>query len=171
MPRPRKSLEDHVRDGTYRADRHGPLPAGFLTARGPVPSPAVQPADAELTVQPPRKPEDMAEDVAAEWDRLALLLAGVVRDRDADAVSQMAWWLVELGRVQAVIGRMIPGHKGYKDALIAAGICQDKFDKLATKFGMTPADRAKLRSEAGPPKAKVPTRPRTKLDAAGPPKP
>lgn len=27
--RPRKPVEEHVRNGTYRADRHGPLPDGM----------------------------------------------------------------------------------------------------------------------------------------------
>jgi hypothetical protein len=50
--RPRKPLLDHIRDGTYRFDRHGPLPAdlpasGSAVVAFPVPTP------------PPAVPDDL----------------------------------------------------------------------------------------------------------------
>lgn len=177
MGRPRKSLEDHVREGTYRRDRHGPLP-GEGESESPAPairepsSLADRPGDdATATHAPPRKPSDLVGEAAAMWDRLVVMLAGVVRERDAATLAEMCRWHAELRRVQAVLGKMTPGAKGYNQLLVAAGICGDKFEKLAGKFGMNPTDRGKLRIvESGPRVAKVPTRPRTKFDLQGKPK-
>lgn len=178
MGRPRKSIADHLKDGTYRRDRHGPLPgesADAATVATPTrePSSLANPPtdDAIATHAPPRKPADLVGDAAAMWDRLVVMLAGVVRERDAATLAEMCRWHAELRRVQAVLGKMTPGAKGYNQLLVAAGICGDKFEKLAGKFGMNPTDRGKLRIvESGPRVAKVPTRPRTKLDMKGPPR-
>lgn len=163
MPRgrPKKSLQEHVRDGTYRPDRHGPLPAkngGENAAKMP---PAV------------KNPEPLppaAGGQAELWAELNRLLSGVVTERDVPILTELCWWWAELRRVQAQLRGMTPGEKGYKDTLIGAGICSTNLDRLASRFGLTPADRAKLRVEnPGPPQAKTPTRPKTKLDRQGPP--
>jgi phage terminase small subunit len=157
MARPRKPVAEHLKNGTYRADRHGPL------ASDDVPREAFA---------PPVKPAEMNSDAAAVWDRVIPLLAGSVRDRDSPLLAELCYWWAELERVTAVRDGMVPGEKGYNSILIASGICADKVVKLSEKFGLTPADRAKLKPEvaAGPAAAKVPTRPRTKLDAKGKPK-
>jgi hypothetical protein len=85
-------------------------------------------------------------------------------------LNDLCWWWIELHRIQQQLKSMKPGEKGYKDTLTAAGIAQDKVDKIGTKFGLTPADRAKLGVVAtGPVVAKVPVRGKTKLDQQGPP--
>jgi phage terminase small subunit len=149
--RPRKPVEKHVRDGTYRADRHGPKP------------------DADEQTAPPVKPEDLDEDTAECWDRLVKLLRGIVRDRDSTMLAELCWQWAELQRIKAVLGVMVPGEKGYNALLVAAGICTDKLDRLASRFGLTPADRAKIHAEGGTTKARVATRPKTALDKTGPP--
>lgn len=156
MGRPRKPVEEHVKNGTYRADRHGPL------------SDAI-PGE---VIAPPKKPADMNGDASAVWDRVVPLLAGAVRDRDAPLLAELCQWWAELERVTVVRDAMVPGEKGYNSILIASGICADKVVKLSEKFGLTPADRAKLKPEvaAGPVAARVPTRPRTALDKKGKPK-
>lgn len=154
--RPPKSLQDHIRDGTYRRDRHGPRPEERAAAQPPS--------------VPPLKPEVISASQSELWDQLSELLAGVVSERDAPILLELCWWWSELRRVQVALRAMVPGAKLYKDTLIAAGICSTNLDRLASRFGLTPADRARLKADTGPPKAKVPTRPRTKLDAAGPPK-
>jgi phage terminase small subunit len=151
--RPRKSIEQHLADGTYRADRHGPLP----TADDPTP--------------PPVKPSDLGGEAGEFWDQVTGLLRGVVRDRDAPLLAELCWQWAELRRIKAVIAKTKPGAKGYNQLLVGHAITTDKFDKIAGRFGLTPADRAKLKVEAvGPPKPKVLARPPTKLDRTGPPK-
>jgi phage terminase small subunit len=123
------------------------------------------------TASPPRKPESLPAAQSELWDELSSLLAGVVTDRDASMLMEACWWWAELRRVQAVLRGMVPGEKGYKDTLIGAGICTTNLDRILCRFGLTPADRAKLKAEtSGPPVAKVATRPKTRLDAQGPPK-
>ncbi len=161
MPTPRKSLEQHIKDGTYRRDRHGPRPEEI--ARTPV-SERVVPAN-------PERPEDLTGVAGEVWDKLIGLLGEAVHDRDRPLLAELCRWWAELKRVQTALAESAPGEKGYNQLLIAGGICSDKLDKLASRFGLTPADRAKLKAEnTGPPIAKVPTRPRTKLDQQGPPK-
>lgn len=157
MGRPKKSIEQHLKDGTYRPDRHGPIPGA---------------GGGSGVVAPPKKPADLNSDAAAIWSKLLPLLANTVRDRDAPLLAELCLWWAELERVTTVRDAMVPGEKGYKDILIASGICADKVTKLGEKFGLSPRDRAKLKPEvqAGPVAAKVPTRPRTKLDASGAPK-
>ena len=62
--------------------------------------------------------------------------------------------------------------KGYKDLLIAAGIATTNFERYCSRFGLTLADRMKLRIDkpTGPAKPKVMTRPRTSIDHQGKPK-
>lgn len=166
MPRPRKCLEDHVRDGTYRADRHGPLPSHLAKGGGPSVAPDVVGSERN----PPVKPADLTGPAATIWANLLKLLGPVVNERDGPMLAELCWHWAELRRVKDVIAKTKPGEKGYNQLLIASGICTDKLDKIAGRFGLTPADRAKLKVEAsGPPVAKVPTRPKTKLDQQGPP--
>ena len=152
MPTPRKPLEAHLRDGTYRHDRHGPIP------------------DDVQTFTPPRKPADLVGDAGEFWDTITALLAGVVRDRDAPLLAELCWHWSELRRVKKVLATKQPGEAGYNTLLVAVGILTDKFDKIASRFGLTPADPARLNVEvAAPVKARVATRPRTKLDKMGKP--
>lgn len=158
MPRPRKPVEQHIIDGTYRKDRHGPAPQ---------PDP-----DGGDDLGPPVKPRSLTGEAGKIWDQLARQLTGVLRARDTLLLVEMCRWWAELKRVQGALKKSRPGEKGYNQLLIGAGICSDKLDKLASRFGLTPADRAKLRAvEVVPGRPKVATRPRTKLDQDGPPKP
>lgn len=153
MGRPRKPLEKHLLDGTFRADRHGPPP------------------DDAGAVAPPVKPADLAGDASEFWDRIVGVLAGVVRDRDGEQLAELCRWWARIQKVGAALDKAQPGSLLYSRLMTQAGTAAATFDRIAKRFGMTPADRAQLHIEAtGPVKAKVPTRPRTALDKAGPPK-
>jgi phage terminase small subunit len=153
MGRPRKPVESHIDSGTYRPSRHGPRP------------------DPDEVTPPPAKPDGLDPLADAMWDRLARQLVGVVRDRDAAVLEQMCRWWSRWQEVEEVLSTRKPGTNGYTQLLVASGICSDKFDRLASRFGLTPADRAKIRAEVVvKPRAKVATRPPTKLDKQGPPK-
>jgi phage terminase small subunit len=155
VPRVRRPVEDRLLDGTYKPSRHGPIP---------------EPEDLG-SIRPPVKPTDLTGPAAKIWEQLLSLLGGVARDRDGPLLADLCRWWAELKRVQKVLKTTEPGEKGYNQLLIAAGICSDKLDKIAARFGLTPADRAKLKAEQmGPLVTRVKTMPKTRLDAMGPPK-
>lgn len=150
MGRPRKPVDLRLLEGSYQPSRHGPLPEPEETAPKPV------------------KPAGLTGESGKMWDRLLPLLEPVVRERDTPLLVEMCTWWAELKRVRAALKKSGPGAKGYQQLLVSAGICSDKVDKIASRFGMTPSDRAKLRAEAsGPVRAKVPVRPKTALDRLG----
>lgn len=154
MGRLRRPVESRLLDGTYQRSRHGPLPDS---------------EDTSLT--PPSRPADLTGTARKYWDELLSLLSNVARERDGPMLADLCRWRAELTRVRSVLKRTRPGGKGYNQLLIAAGICSDKMDKIASRFGLTPSDRAKLRAEqVGPVKSKVATRKPTKLDRNGAPK-
>ena len=148
----RKSIEEHQLAGTYRADRHGPL------------TPDDEPAAA-----PPPMPPGLPDDAAAKWAELVAVLAGRLKRPDVPMLENLARWMAEADKLSAVRAEMKPGDKGYAQNLTMYAIATDKIALHSTRFGMTPADRAKLRAEVatGPAKPKVATRPRTALDAKG----
>ncbi len=153
MGRPRKPVVKHVLDGTYRADRHGPLPV----------DPDAVPA--------PVKPADLTGAAGDLWDRIVRLLPGVVRDRDAEQLAEMCRWWARAQRVGAALDKAQPGSLRFGRLTSQAATATGTFDRIAKRFGLTPADRAALTVEpTGPAKPKVATRPPTKLDKAGPPK-
>lgn len=151
--RPRKPIEKHQLEGTYRPDRHGPVNA------------------ADLPEPPPALPPGLPDDVAAKWVQAVDLLAGVVKRRDVPLLIDLCRWLARSDKVAAKLDAMAAEEKGFNQTLIAAGIVTDKLLQLSGRFGMTPSDRAKLRVDhATTSKARVSTRPRTKLDAQPPKK-
>lgn len=164
MPAHRKSLEDHVRDGTYRADRHGPLPEGFKASVA-----AAKPIVHSLPCGPLVKPADLKGEAEKVWNALLPLLGSIATERDAPLLADLCTWWAELGRVRVRLKKVMPGEVEYNRLLIAAGICADKVDKIAARFGLTPADRAKLRIDTGPAKPKIVTRPRQFKGEDGPP--
>lgn len=168
--RPKKSLQDHIRDGTYRRDRHGPLPGEKATQ-------AVEQGVSSKTADklPSVPPAANRQCSASESDlrgELEGLIGQTLTPRDSHMLDELCWWWAELRRVQNQLKEIIPGQKGYKDTLSAAGGALDRVIKIAERFGLTPADRAKLGvgNGSGPVVAKVPVRPKTKLDQQGPPK-
>lgn len=154
--RPRKPLERHKLEGTYRKDRHG-----------------VAVPESDLAASPlPAKPSGMNVGAAKFWDRITPELRGIARERDASALAEMCFWWAEGKRIKETLEKMVPGGKGYGSLLVSAAVAADKFAKFASQFGLTPADRAKLApvADAGKKVAKVATRPATKLDKGGKPK-
>lgn len=151
MPRHPQPVELRLLDGTYKPSKHGPLPDD--TPGGP-----------------PAKPANLKSGPGKIWNELSKLLVRVLRESDGPMLAELCRWWHELKRAQDELAKSKPGAKGYNQLLIGVGICSDKVNKLAGLFGLSPSDRAKLRFEqAGPAKARVATRPKTKLDAQGGP--
>lgn len=150
MPARKKPIEQHQLHGTYRADRHGPLAADD------------RPAD-EL----PPKPADFPPEESAVWDRLAPLLLGTLKPRDVPVFEELC---AQKAICERFRGRILRGDKPTATDNMLYGTALDKLIKLSERFGLTPADRAKLRThDPAPPKAVVATRPRTALDQKGKP--
>lgn len=155
MGRPRKTVGEHLANGTYRPSRHGTVAAA-------------DPGDAPEP--PPERPAWLSGDESAAWDAIVPCVAGRVKRSDVPALVDLCRWWVRMGRMARRVDEMEAASPYYVQALTGAGICSTNFDRLASKFGMTPADRAKLRVvDAAPAGPKVRTRPPTKLDKQGKP--
>jgi hypothetical protein len=156
--RPRKSVAEHKANGTYRPGKHG-VEEPAVVQDGPV-------------VEVIERPEKLSEDAAKIWDELVELLKGSIRRRDVPALVELCRWIARADKVADELDAVSPTDAKFKALMIVAGIATDKVSDLTKRFGISPADRMKLRTEvqSAPVAAKVPTRPRTKLDRAGPPK-
>jgi hypothetical protein len=147
MGRPRKPLEQHQLDGTFRKDRHGPLPEDS--------TPAV----------PPAKPHSLVGPAGEFWDRVIVHLAGVVRERDADQLVEMCEWWATIQWLRPALRKAQPGSLRCSRLMAQISSAAAAFDRIAKRFGLTPADRATLREDAAAkPRAKVDTRPQTGID-------
>lgn len=151
MGRKSRPVADRLLDGTYQASRHGPPPA--------------EGGEGESLV----RPSTLSGRAADVWDEYAALLSGVVRRRDVPVLAELCRWVERSERIAAALDTLKPTDGPFPKLLVSAGIATDKVAKLSALFGLNPTDRAKVPSGDGPAKAKVPTRPRTKLDAQGGP--
>jgi phage terminase small subunit len=153
--RPRKPVAEHVENGTYRPNKHGPLPL--------VPDP-VEGA--------PEKPADLPPEVAAKWDEIVPHLCHLLRPRDLPLVVNLSWWMAEQDRLRETLKARKPGQKGYCALLNALATATGVLLTLSQRFGLSPGDRSKMKvisaAASTPTKPKVATRPRTSLDAAPP---
>lgn len=131
MPRgrPRKPLEQHVLEGTYRADRHGPLPSGA----GGLPSGAV-----------PAKPRGLSGEAGRAWDELTRLLGGVLKASDGLMLSEAAKWMGWAREVEKLLKKLTPADDAFPRLLRSRALCGTQLDRVLNRFGLTPADRAKL---------------------------
>lgn len=133
--RPAKSVALHQAAGTYRADRHGK--AAALQVEG------------EL-----RRPPGLTWDEGWLWD----LIVGTYRGRgvlekiDAAALRG-ACELWALYRAAVKAAKAAPGDK---DARIATVTYWQAFDRAGSRFGFTPADRARLAIEITAPAGEQP---------------
>jgi phage terminase small subunit len=155
--RPRKPAEEHYANGTYKPGRHGPLPT--------VPDPVEA---------PPEKPADLLDDVSAKWDAVVPPLAHLLRPAHGGLLLELCRWLVRADELDEALAARKPGTKGYSTLLTAASTATTNLLALSQRFGLSPADRAKMKvlvtaTTAAPAKPKVATRPRTALDGAPPP--
>jgi phage terminase small subunit len=121
---------------------------------------------------PPAKPADLTGEAGAFWDRIVGVLAGVVRERDGEQLAELCRWWARIQRTGAALDKAQPGSLRYGRLMNQASTAAATFDRIAKRFGLTPADRAALHAEgsAVSAKPKVAVKPTTALDRAGPPK-
>lgn len=131
--------------GTYRGDKDGPvvlLPGGS-----------------------PVKPPDVAADPVANefWDTTVTQLGTLLRDRDGPELAELARWHSRVLAAAAALNAVDAADvKLFGRAVRTCQVTTFNFDKLASKFGMTPGDRRRLRIDLTPPSPTggVMTRPR-----------
>jgi P27 family predicted phage terminase small subunit len=123
--RPRKPTEKHDRDGSLRQDRHG--------GRKNQPK-----ADGV-----PTPPDSLTVEAKAHWNQVvpALVESGVAKAIDAPALAAMCESWADLQAARRLKGYDLQ-EKRQRQMLINAAL--RAWRDLAARFGLTPADRAKL---------------------------
>lgn len=151
MGRPRKSAQEHLENGTYRADRHGPL-------------------SAPTSADPPRRPDGLSPAVAAKWDWVVSALATILRPHHGPLLVELCWWMAEADRLREAVEKKKPGAKGYCLLLKAMATATQSLLAFSQRLGLTPGDQAKLKVAVAAPAAKPKAAPpRTALDGTPPP--
>ena len=117
-----------------------------------------KPQPAATAKAPPVAPAHLSDAARVEFDRLAAYLAGkrLVTDEDADAIEVYAGSLVLYREAQRHLdteGAVVDGLHGVKVKspwLTVQNSAWDRFRPLLASFGLTPADRARLKVDAAP---------------------
>ena len=131
--RPAKPRELKILQGTFRPDRDRSL----VSVGGATPEP----------------PDHLAGEALKFWRSVVPGLAkmGILCELDAPMLSMMCWWYAEARRfADAAEKADLSDLKAHRRLLVMASLCAGHFDKIAARFGMTPADRARLRIDPTP---------------------
>jgi len=130
---PKKPLELKLLEGTYRRDRDGDL-STMLRAPGE-----------------PQKPTDLDGAAGEFWDRWVphLVALGVAKEIDTPALEQMCFWWGRAKDLRRLLQKISKAAltKEYFRVQVLAAQADKTFNQVASRFGLTPADRARLRSE------------------------
>lgn len=122
-----KPLEQHLNDGTYRADRHGDESEHFR------PSGSLE------------RPDGLCGVAGELWDKLSADLVVVGRRIDSVALaSACEWYAVYRDAIDRVRKNGTAAKGSYK-AQTQAAMAWKQFDSIAKRFGLTPLDRLRLR--------------------------
>src|ERR1700743_1102074 len=132
--RPPKPLEDHVLQGTFREDRHGAesfafRPDGYA-----------------------EKPKDLGKLAAWLWDFIVedLHRKNVATKIDSIKLAEACRWYERYHRYAKAADKKKVDDKSAYRILISAKMCWEKFDQIATAFGLDPV--ARMRLQIKPPK-------------------
>jgi hypothetical protein len=123
----KKSAQVHAAEGTFRATRHGKRPVA-----GPV----------KLGGKP-AKPK-LNRDASRAWDELFAMVGPRVVSEDAPQLEQLATFLARWRGLNVALDREDPGTTRYSRLLTACSIASRDFDRIAKRFGLTPADRESM---------------------------
>lgn len=153
MARPRKTIEELKRTGTYRPSRHGGRDAEATAG----------------TTEQVCRPDDLTPSAVILWDRLLIALEGSVTAADTPMLAEGVKWLDEAARCREGLAGMSPSTLEYGRLLRAASVAAAAADKILMRFPLDPKTRSRLPAPVGvKPAATVETRPKTALDLAGP---
>ena len=126
MPAP-KPLSAHLREGTFRADRHAQ------------PSMA-----AETAGDIPRKPSDLNEVESEHWHLVIEHRGPWLAESDGPALRA----LCELWSLRQKTLAILADKPDCKVTRTAFASYHDQWQKLAAKFGITPTDRPRMGDES-----------------------
>ena len=127
--RPRKPVELHALHGSYRKDRHGPLPQSSIGEEiGEAGGMWIEPSDPQA--------KEFYEQL------LNSPIGAAIRATDSAAltVAVEIWVLLNRSVDEA---RKNPTDPTARSAVVAYG---GMFDRLCARFGLTPADRQRLKN-------------------------
>jgi phage terminase small subunit len=129
MPARRKPNEMHILDGTFRADRHG------------------DPSEAVVAEGEPLPPAWLKGEALAFWSEVVpqVVQLRVARAIDAPELASLCEWWARTRKLSRKVDRLAVGTPRYGTALRALVAAFATFDRLASRFGLTPGDRARLR--------------------------
>jgi len=129
-PKPKPAIL-HIADGTHRRDRHGD-PAAIVASPGT-----------------PERPKELAGDAKKLWDAIVpgLVESGVATERDAVELAEMCQWFKRYKKAAKECDRTAASNPYYRQLLLATKTAWGEFDGIASRFGLTPSDRARLKVE------------------------
>lgn len=141
MPRPApiarlgrkpKSIQAHLRDGTYRPERHGPIPDGQIAEMmGSVSEP------------PSTRPSDLCPE--ADWAWTYICEHGVgLKPGDYMLMETIVRMWAEWKRCVVMLPTMNPRDDEYGKLSRTTNDYSRRLDGLLSSFGMNPASRAKM---------------------------
>lgn len=127
--RPSKPVALKVLDGTYRESKDGPLAEQVMASGVPV------------------APADLDGEARAFWDQVVpgLVAIGVAVAMDAPELVAMCQWHARYVRYGRQMDGVEPTSIKPNQLIYLTGVAWMNFDKIASRFGLTPSDRAKLR--------------------------
>lgn len=125
--RPRKAAARHRLEGTFREDRHGGRSPDDTVSGGNL----------------PRPPTGLTGEAKKLWEAIVLPLVTLAGagELDVPALCGMCRWFDLWAQTDKLL-KKLPGNP--KLAALAR-LYWNEFDKMAARFGMTPADRQRLR--------------------------
>ena len=136
-----KPLEQHEIDGTLRPDRHGDA-AEIAQASGA-----------------PVMPAAFTGEAKALWLSLVdgLIAAGIAKGADTAALVLLCEWWARYRKLADALDKLDPLADTYTYCKLTAQLntASAAFSSVAARFGLTPADRMRLRVEGGPKKQGV----------------
>jgi hypothetical protein len=133
MARPPKSTAELKLHGNYREDRHGDR------------------CDESMAIGEPQKPDDLEEIESWAWDIvIGGLLPAAKAQIDAPLLIGLCRWYARWCEYDR---RMRAGEGDEYKNLVMAATAWKAFERCASRFGMSPADRAKLKLPASEKKA------------------
>jgi P27 family predicted phage terminase small subunit len=141
--RHKKPVELKILEGTFRRDRDGD-------------------PDAPVAGGEALMPKSLKGDARKFWQAYVpdLISRGLARTVDTPALTAMCEWWARYRRYAAALDKTRANLKGGQGILTRCVMASKQFEGLATRFGLTPCDRAKLRADAGTVRPRVESRKR-----------
>ncbi len=128
--RPRKPTQSLKLHGGYRSDRHGDRDQEPQLSGDPVP------------------PFKLVGDANLLWESVVprLVAAKIATEADSETLAMMCEWYRKFRKLQKALDKMAVTNKDHYKLMIQMQMASNCFDKLAARFGMTPADRSRVKT-------------------------